>query len=256
MNWTLIAAVNNDAVLNSCLLNSPDAATATDVLLQRGFASAATAYNAGLAQAQTDVVVLAHQDVYFPEGWIGALEKAVTQLEATDPHWAVLGVWGIPRAAEPVGHLYCAGLQRTLGDPFAAPVPVQSLDELVLIVRKSSGVRFDERLGGYHFYGTDICLEANRRGLQAYAISAFCLHNTNGYDWLPLAFWRAYWFMRKKWRAELPITTSCTTISFWGWPMIRWNVVRGINLLLRRHRPGRRVPDPIRLYHDLSETRL
>jgi len=57
-------------------------------------------------------------------------------------------------------------------------VTVQTLDEIVLIFRRDSGLSFDETLPHFHFYGTDICMRAAEQGRQCYAISAFCVHNT------------------------------------------------------------------------------
>jgi len=250
MKWSVISATNNEKVLASCLLSSPDVDSASEIILQRGFYSAAAAYNAGMEKATTDFLVFAHQDVYFPEGWLAAVEKAVQTLQKKDPQWAVLGIWGIKRSRERAGNLYCAGLMKQLGGIFDEPAEVRSLDEAVLIVRKSSGVRFDEEMPGFHMYGTDICLDAARRGLKCYAISAFCIHNTNGYKMLPWEFWKNYFLMRRKWRSELPITTSCTEITFWCWPMIRWNITQCLNILMKRHKPGQRVQDPGRLYRD------
>lgn len=251
-NWSLVSAVNNEVVLKSCLLSSPDIRLASEVILQTGYSSAAAAYNAGIEKAKTDVVVFAHQDVYFPEGWIAAVQKALEMLSRRDPEWAVAGIWGVTSSGEYVGHLYCAGLQRTLGSSAEDAIEVRSLDEVVLIVRKSSGVRFDERLTGFHMYGTDLCLEAKRRGMRSYAISAFCIHNTNGYRMLPLDFWKGYFFLRSKWKAELPIVTSCTEITFCCWPMVWWNLVRAINLVTGREKPpGKRVRDPGELYREM-----
>ena len=251
LDWSVISAVNNETVLRSCLLSSPDIQTASEVILKTGFHSAAAAYNAGIEKARSDVLVLVHQDVYLPKGWIDRVWSALELLEARDPQWAVAGVWGGKQAGEFTGHLYCSGLMRILGQPLEAPAEVTSLDEVLLILRKSSGVRFDNQLKGFHMYGTDICLEAKARGLKSYAISAFCIHNTNGYRMLPWDFWKSYFFLRRKWKAELPIATSCTEITLGCWPMLWWNADRLANLLLRRHYSGKRVPDPKPLYEDL-----
>jgi hypothetical protein len=120
-----------------------------------------------------------------------------------------------------------------------------------LILRKSSGLRFDERLDHFHMYGADICLQAQARGMKCYAIPAFAVHNTNGYNLLPAPFWKAYAFMRRKWAAQLPVVTSCITITPWGIPALRWNLARLKNLLLRRHHPGQRVADPAKLHQEL-----
>lgn len=252
MKWTLVSAVNNDTVLNSCLLQSGAAQAAVEVILQRGYADAAGAYNNALERATSDVVVFAHQDVYLPANWASEFSAVVEKLGATDPNWAVLGVYGVRQNGEHVGHVYCGGVERMLGQKFFEPQRVNTLDELLLVVRKSSGVRFDPLISGYHLYGADVCLEAQKRGGSVYAIPAFCIHNTNGYRTLPWAFWRNYLRLRRKWRDRLPITTSCTVITRWGWPAILWNVDRAINLALGRHRTGQRVPEPNKIYQTLA----
>ena len=252
MKWTLVSAVNNDKVLNSCLLQSGAAQAAVEVILQRGYADAAAAYNNALERATSDVVVFAHQDVYLPANWATEFSAVVEKLNVADPKWAVLGVYGVRQNGEHVGHVYCGGVERMLGQKFAAPQPVNTLDELLLVVRKSSGVRFDPVINGYHLYGADVCLEAQQRGYSVYAIPAFCIHNTNGYRTLPWAFWRNYLRLRRKWRNRLPITTSCTVITRWGWPAILWNLDRALNLALGRHRTGQRVPEPNKIYQSLA----
>lgn len=251
MNWSLISAVNNDDVLSSCLLSSLDVSTAQDVILQRGFADASVAYNSGIDRSNGDILVFAHQDVYLPEGWIRRVESAIDSLALSDPNWGVLGVWGVAASQQRAGHLYCAGLRTTLGECFDGAREVRVLDEVVLIVRKSSGLRFDERLRGFHMYGSDLCLEAARLGMRSYAISALCIHNTNGYCMLPYEFWRSCFFIRHKWAQELPITTTCIEITRSCWPMIRWNLVTAANVVLQRHFRGHRVPDPRQLLSEL-----
>jgi hypothetical protein len=253
MNWTLVSAVNDEDLLTSCLLRSPDADAATEIMLQRGYANAADAYNAAIAAAKTDLVVFVHQDVYLPAGWIEGVLRELEFISAHDPLWGVVGVWGERGGcAEPAGHVYDGGWRQVLGSKFRGGVEVESLDELVLILRRSTGLRFDPTVPGFHMYGTDICQEARRRGRRCYAIAAFCIHNTRQHGMLPWQFWKAYLVMRKKWRAQLPIRTSCTRITRGCWPMIRWNVVRAINLATGRdERPLDRVADPVETYDDL-----
>jgi len=254
LKWSVIAAVNNQEVLDSCLLQSPEVAQATDLIWQRGYASAAQAYNAAIDKATTDLLVFAHQDVFLPAGWTSQLQKSLHWFAQHDPQWAVAGIWGVQRSGARFGNVYCTGLGQRLGADFAPPVEVRTVDELLFVVRKSSGVRFDENIPGYHMYGTDICLEAQRRGLKTYAISAFCIHNTNGYGMLPWQFWKAYLRMRRKWKPVLPVITPCTEITPWCGPMIRWNAVQAANLMLKRHKIGKRTADPAALYRELVAT--
>ncbi len=252
MNWSVISAVNNEAVVEQCLLSSRDISSAREVILQRGYASAAAAYNAAIEKAKGEILVFVHQDVYLPEGWATALENAVRSVSEADPNWGVLGVWGVTLAGGHVGFVYDGGWRRILGHPFDGGVEVETLDEVLLVVRKSSGLRFDQELGGFHMYGSDICLEARRRGRKCYAIGAFCVHNTNQYGMLPVGFWKGYLAMRRKWKAQLPIKTSCVEITRWCWPMVRWNVVRAINLAAGRAKsPVKRFSDPALLYGEL-----
>jgi hypothetical protein len=254
MDWTVICATNDEDVLKSCLLNSPDIREASEIILQRGYTSAAAAYNCAIDKAQSDLLVFVHQDVYLPQGWLASLRRALDLLTKVDPNWGVAGVYGVNKSwDDATGFLYCTANGR-LGNSFEGGREVRSLDELILIMRKSSNLRFDEQLPGFHLYGTDICLEARRRGMKSYAISAFCIHNTNGFRMLPLQFWRCYLFMRKKWRSELPIATPCTEITLGCLPMIRFNISRAANIALGRYRGTTRFADPSRFYLDLASS--
>ncbi len=254
MDWTVISATNNEELLKSCLLNSPDIREASEVILQRGYGSAAAAFNCAIDMSQSDLLVFIHQDVYLPQGWLASLCRALDLLSKIDPNWGILGVYGVNRSWDAgTGFLYCAESGR-LGSAFEGVREVRALDEIVLIMRKSSKLRFDEELPGFHMYGTDICLEARRQGMKSYAISAFCVHNTSGYRMLPLQFWRCYLYMRKKWRSELPIATSCTEITFGCWPMIHWNITRAAKIALGRYRKTTRLADPGRFFLDLASS--
>lgn len=250
MQWSVISAVNNEQVLQSCLLSSPGIRPASEVIQQRGFPSAACAYNDAIKKATTDFLVFVHQDVYLPEGWIDSVRLSLEVLSREDPDWGVLGVWGaVANSRQPVGYLWWTG-DFGWERPFEGAREAIALDEVVLILRKSSGLRFDEQLPGFHLYGTDICFEARRRGRKCYSIPAFCLHNTDIGGPLPLQFWKCYLFMRRKWREQLPIVTPCTLITFWCWPILRWNLVYARNVALGRQKRLTRVANPHELYRE------
>ncbi|HEY6272832.1 MAG TPA: hypothetical protein VIX19_12690 [Terriglobales bacterium] len=252
--WSLVVAVNNDSVLSNTLLASPVIGERCQVIAKRGFPCAGQAYNSGLADAQHDVVVFAHQDVYLPQDWLTNLECALAQLSIDDPNWGVLGAFGVTKKhpVELLGYCYSTGLKRVLGAPFAKPILARSLDEMVLVVRRSSRLAFDERLPGFHLYGTDICLEAEARGISSYVVSAFCIHNANGIRYLPADFWRAYFYLRRKrWRA-LPVTTCCTTITKWCLPVAQ-RVAVELTHRLRRPDVGVRCDEMSALYRHVMQ---
>jgi len=135
--------------------------------------SAPAALNQGLKKAQGEIIVFCHQDVIFPQGWIERLFEQISIVEKTHKNWGVLGTFGVTRNGMFTGHIvdYCGHFHC-----LPLPAEVQSLDEHCLIIRKDSNLSFDEKLGGFHLYGTDICLEAMARGLINFAIDA-CVHH-------------------------------------------------------------------------------
>jgi len=221
-NWTLIVTVNDDHVLKRNLLRSPDIDGRCQIILKSGFESASEAYNAAIRESSGHVLVFAHQDVYLPIGWLDKLFATLCRLDTVDPAWGVLGVYGIANTGEGAGHVYATGLDGMLGGQFEGVIETSSLDEMLLITRRGSGLFFDEHLPGFHLYGTDVCMEARTKGLKSYIIPALCIHNSNGKRVLPLAFWKSYLYMRRKWWNELPVETCCVAIrKNCLWPMLR-----------------------------------
>jgi hypothetical protein len=142
-------------------------------------------------------------------------------------------------------------LVKVLGQPFQAPRACISLDEALLVIRRSSGLSFDEQLPGFHLYGTDICLAARQKKMNSYIIPAFCIHNTAGLKFLPWAFWRAYLYMRKKWWQQLPVKTPCTVITRLPAQIVEDPLRSAYSAYLKRRNVGKRVPDPHSLYREL-----
>ena len=256
-HWSLIVSVNNDRVLQNTLLASPVVDGSCEVITKQGFSCAGKAYNAGLAEARNEILVFAHQDVYLPQNWVENVERAVSQLAITDPNWGVLGAFGATTDshAQLRGHCYSTGLRSVLGEPFSTPIAAQSLDEMVLIVRRSSGLRFDENLPSFHLYGADICLQAKERQMNSYIIPAFCVHNANGIRYLPWDFWKAYFYLRRKWWHALPITTCCTTVTKACAPVARRLAVETKHRI-KPIQVGTRCKDVKTLYQKIMETEL
>jgi len=212
--FTFVVAVNNRTVLETNLLASPcfRSPHKHQILIQEGFRSAGNAYNDAIGKSQNEFLIFVHQDMILPERWMSELETSLDYLDKQDPVWGVLGCYGKTQDDGGRGYVYQAG-PGIIGTPFERPEPVQTLDEIVLIFRKSSGLKFDETLPHYHLYGTDICLQAQRLGRTSYAIPAFCIHNSNQGFILPKEFYECYWHVRNTWKAQLPIQASCIRIT-------------------------------------------
>jgi hypothetical protein len=154
--------------------------------------NAAQGLNDGLERCRAEWAACAHQDVLYPKGWWrGALARiaelpddaAVVALVGVDAGGAFRG-----HVLDPHGHCRWGPL----------PAPVLGLDEHVVLVRTRDALRFDPHNPGFHCYGTDLALEARRRGLGVYAVDAPVVHLSGGKkdarfdaaaDWL-FAKWR------------------------------------------------------------------
>src|ERR1700730_694532 len=197
---SFVATVNDREIFASNFLISPVFAPPHphQIIVQSGFSSATKAYNDAIDQSNNEIIVFSHQDMIFPASWLANLERALRKLDRTDPNWGVLGCFGETSDGHGRGHVYMPGL-GTVGSSFEDPEPVQTLDEIVLILKKSSGLRFDSTLPHFHFYGVDICLRAAQRGMTSYAISAFCFHNTQYNLVLPREFYACYRHIKRHW---------------------------------------------------------
>ena len=218
----VVAVKARGTILRDNFLSSPCLETphSNQILVQENFKSAAEAYNDALNKAENDLVVFLHQDVLLPTLWPIELERSLKQLESSDPNWGVLGCYGATRTGGHEGRTYSNGF-GIIGKELKHPMPVQTLDEMILIIRKSSGLRFDERLPYFHLYGADICLAAARKQQLCYAIPAFCIHNTRRNLILADEFYDCYRCLKAIWKEYLPIFTTCIEISKSDFPMYK-----------------------------------
>jgi hypothetical protein len=214
MSTTFVTATNNDEILRNNFLASPCLLGTNDheIIVQRGFSSAADAYNDAIARSRNDLIVFAHQDIIFPKSWLSDLDRALHFLKKSDPGWGVLGCYGETLNDNGYGYVYSPG-RGVLGKPLDSPALVQTLDEIVLIIRKSSGLKFDQELPHFHFYGADICMAAREKGMNSYAISALCIHNSQQNLVLPEEFFEGWKYIRQRWEKFLPIRTTCARVT-------------------------------------------
>ena len=227
--FCIVVASNNDTILAHNLMASDMVRNKqVPVHVERGASSASIAYNRGLAATTQPIVIFAHQDVYFPPGWETKLAAAIAQIEATDPNWALLAPFGMSMTGAHIGDVWSTSLSRRVGQPVTVPTPVQSFDELVIILRRASSLQFDNGLPRFHLYGTDIVQMARAQGLGAYVAHLPVVHNDGFHDRLRSDFAEGYHYVRQKWRAHLPLRTS-----------VLWTRWHGLSLLWYRLRAAR-----------------
>ena len=173
--------------------------------------AAAAVLNVGIAATGGEWVVIVHQDVRCPPGWLSRVEVSLGALPSDA---AVVGITGVDRRSRFLGHIvdpngHC---RWTSGSR-----PAFTLDEVALFIRRDSGLRFDEDCPGFHCYGADICLEASRRGLGVWTIDAPLLHLSTGRR--DAAYAAASTWLLSKWRHahRLPIATPATLLGEGRW---------------------------------------
>ncbi|MBD5781079.1 hypothetical protein IEN85_16390 [Pelagicoccus sp. NFK12] len=252
--YTIVTASNDNQMLSDNLLKSKAISSATDVIVQKGYQSASKAYNDAIEKSKTDLIIFTHQDIYLPPNWCSELYKSISILDVNSSKWGVLGVWGVSTSGIHTGFMYCNAFGDKMGQSFESPKEVQTLDEVVLVIRKSSGLRFDNNLHGFHLYGSDLCLTADSMSLKNYVVSAFCVHNSTNYHAFPRDFWSSYKYLRKKWIKKTPIHASCTTITKSMKPMITSIIERNIRRIIKGGAQKPRIRDPKSFYSDVLET--
>ena len=214
-NISVVSCVNDFDKYNCCVGNSfqQEQRDGTVELIPidntSNTLSASEALNQGLKKATGEIVVFCHQDVKFPQGWIKKLLEQIVIVERTHKNWGVLGTFGVAKNGMFAGHIIAAGVPFNCGP---LPTEVQSLDEHCLIIKKNSGLCFDENLGGFHLYGADICVEALTKGLTNFAIDA-CLEHLSLGKKLDQSFYDAMNRLYIKWRNKNPplyvVETTC-----------------------------------------------
>jgi|SRR5579862_2019760 len=217
---TFIVLVGNKATYKNCFLSSPllamnNKSSQFQIIAQSGFRSAAEAFNEGIERAVNDLIVCIHQDVILPVNWDGRLLERRAEVESTGSSVGVVGCWGITAEGERAGHVYHRDRRmfpRKPGDngnrgAMSLPRKVQILDELMISFRKSSGLTFDPFLPSFFGYAVDLCLQAEERGLQNFAIDCPCIHQTADPRRIRKELFASANYLMKKWKKLLPIPT-------------------------------------------------
>jgi hypothetical protein len=221
-----IVATNNEELLQKNFLSSKVIRDAKyPVALQRGYRNIGKAYNDAMAKMDAEILVCLHQDVFLPDAWEEQVLASLTNMGATN--WGVLGVAGaklVGRQAVNVGYALDRGVE--LVPPEKLPARIDTLDELLLIIRNDRNLLFDEQIPTAHFYGADICLQASCQGSGCFVISAYCHHNALDYNRDTPEFRLAAKYMQRKWRRHLPFVTTCMYLESKSMEYLRRSVIR------------------------------
>ena len=207
MNFVI--AVNNEKILKEN--RKGDSSISSSLyIIQRKYKNIPKAYNDAISKCDQEYICFLHQDVFLPGGWLYKVRK---QIKKIPDGWGVLGVAGVAlRDNEKLflGNIRDRGCQW--GTNLGLPAEVDTLDELLLIIKNDGTLKFDEGTKN-HFYGADICTQAKLQGKKCYAIDAYCHHNSTHGGELPPDFWKSFEYMKNKYKDILPIGTTCTVVQ-------------------------------------------
>jgi hypothetical protein len=123
-----------------------------------------------------EFIIIVHQDVRC----IDRKEKLISvlkQLALADPSWAVCGNAGCNGYRNCYFYMIYPGKEKPSKQ---LPKKVTSLDEALLIVNALHKPALSANLKGFHLYGTDICLNAEREGHTSYVIPFLTEHLSTG----------------------------------------------------------------------------
>lgn len=230
LSLTVACASNSEAILAANLAASPMMAGGARLHVERGAPSAAIAYNRAIDVTDSDLIVFVHHDVYLPKGWDRLLDQRLSDLTHRHPDWALAGAYGVAADYRQFGPVWTSSLGEIIGRVPLRPEPVVSFDEMLIILRRSSGLRFDETQPGWHMYGTDIVCQAREAGQGAYALGLPSIHNDRFHDALGRDFTESYRWMQARWPQFLPIQTPVTKLSRSGLHLMRerWNMRKSL----------------------------
>lgn len=166
--------------------------------------SAAKSLNVAARQSKGKYLIFMHQDVkVLDNSWLDGICEYFYKI----PDIGVAGCAGINGLGEKAG--FIIDRNAIWGKPLKNPVEVQSLDEVMLIVERDAFNAingFDEKLGGWHCYGADLCMRMSVNGKKNYVLPLFIHHrslSTNLYRLIDIQR-----NLRRKFKSGLHITTA------------------------------------------------
>ncbi len=169
-----------------------------------------------LTQAKGRYLIFCHDDVELLHDGYDDLCQRLAALEDQDPLWMVAGLaGGVYRqlGVRPGRNLVASrvsdrwGAGRRVGGKL--PRQVESLDEMFLLMPRLRAPQPSIDLTGFHFFGTDLCLQAELAGGSAYVIDFHLFHHGKANK--GAEFWDQKARIEAKYRPYFPGRTVITS---------------------------------------------
>lgn len=165
-------------------------------------------------------IILCHQDILLDQGdGFNKMMEVINELNELDPEWAVAGNAGFNDAHEQIVRIKDPNDLKHLKQWNGKfPQKVHDLDENFLVINSKIPLKASQDLSGFHFYGSDLCLNAILKGYNCYVINFYLRHLSPGN--FNQAFWDASKIFNEIWNKKFNIYFIKPT---------------GVEMLLSRH---------------------
>jgi hypothetical protein len=165
-----------------------------------------------LLNSSSDFMVWMHDDVCLNQNDVKSLLSEIEAVISKFPSAAVFGIAGKDNLFfRGQGHFYSSSGEEKWG--FDERRPISSLDECFLVIKNGLGIELDSTLKGFHFYGTELCLQARQLGYSCHVIDFPISHSSDGS--LDKSFFEAKKIYEQhvlKRYGPLFISTTCTVL--------------------------------------------
>ena len=234
---SIICVYNNKTVFTDYLLKSIEAQQVRPELIALDnsasrFGSAAQALNHGarLAQADSQYLLFAHQDISFDSAsWLHNMEEMVRSI----PNLGIAGIAGCRDGdSARFSNITHGTPPRPAGVKIHEPMCAMTVDECCVVIprRVFENHTFDEAVcNGWHFYAVEYCLRMKQKGLGVYILPVSLHHGSLGTQ--DKTYFSALERLLEKYRGSYKkIHTTC---GCWGTRMparlqMGWHLIRKI----------------------------
>lgn len=218
---SFICAVNNDELAKKMLINSLSKQTSDQYELvlihaqEYGFTSASQTLNYGASIAKGDIFIFIHQDIEFQSSHcVEDLLELCNKYE-----FAIAGVAGVSLLRRKVYSSVemdfdhrIAGIQNT------KVRTIDTLDECLLIIKRSAFQGFADYGDTWHFYGVDYSLRSalNDESVLLFPIQIY--HLSPGWS-LDHSYWKTLKLLKKRYKKlfkVIPTTMGIWTFDLYG----------------------------------------
>lgn len=217
---SIVVVSNNAEKLNDILISSLKEQVYQDYELividtvREHFASASSAYNAGIERCKGDIVLFLHHDISFNTP--NALSDIVIELESLDHGHALLGFAGVVEGEYGKSfrmNIQCGEARTGPDQPMNETEPCFSVDECGFALKRSviEKYLFYDLGDTWHLYAVELCLRLKKDGYQIGVIPADAWHHSYGDT--NVDYYKKLWELCRIYRNDFDTIYTCCAVT-------------------------------------------